>query len=120
MATASFEAHIRHQARVAIIDLQGEINNFAADTLDSAYMEAVSGHPETILLNFSQVDYMNSVGIALIVGMLKRALKAKCPLMVYGLSEHFVEIFRITRLADFMLIFSDEAQALNSIPPSRS
>lgn len=120
MTTASFEAHIRHQARVAIIDLQGEINNFAADELDSAYTKAVSEHPETILLNFGQVEYMNSVGIALIVGMLKRALNAGCPLMVYGLSDHFAEIFRITRLSDFMHVFSDEARALMHIPPPRS
>jgi hypothetical protein len=30
------------------------------------------------------------------------------------LSEHYVEIFRITRLADFLQVFPDEASALAS------
>jgi hypothetical protein len=32
--------------------------------------------------------------------------------MVYGLSDHYLEIFQITRLTDFMDIFADEASAL--------
>ena len=35
-----------------------------------------------------------------------------CRLLASGLSEHYVEIFRITRLADFMSVFPDEASAL--------
>lgn len=118
MTTARFEAHIRRQVRVAIIDLQGEINNFAENALHAAYNEAISGQPEVILLNFREVDYINSTGIALIVGLLKRARQIECPFIVYGLSEHYLEIFRITRLADFMRIFSDEENALKNISPS--
>jgi anti-anti-sigma regulatory factor len=33
-------------------------------------------------------------------------------LRVYGLSDHYKEIFHITRLADFMQVFENEVQAL--------
>ncbi len=67
MAAKSLEAQVRHQPRVAIIDLHGEINAFAEDVLNKAYAEAESRRAEVILLNFSDVDYINSTGIALIV-----------------------------------------------------
>jgi hypothetical protein len=35
--------------------------------------------------------------------------------MVCGLSEHYMEIFRITRLAEFMSVFPDEASALAGV-----
>ena len=65
-----------------------------------------------VLLNFADVDYINSTGIALIVSILAQARKAHMPLITAGLSEHYQEIFRITRLADFMSIYPDEAAAL--------
>ena len=112
MAAQSFEAHVRHQPRIAIIDLEGEIDSFAEDNLNFAYAEAESRDPHVILLNFSKVDYINSTGIALIVGLLARARKSKRHLLACGLSEHYVEIFQITRLVDFMSVYPDESSAL--------
>ncbi len=112
MAAKSLEAQVRHQPRVAIIDLHGEINAFAEDVLNKAYAEAESRRAEVILLNFSDVDYINSTGIALIVSLLARARKSKRRLLACGLSDPYVEIFQITRLVDFMSVFPDEKSAL--------
>ena len=112
MAAKSLEAQVRHQPRVAIIDLHGEINAFAEDVLNKAYAEAESRRADVILLNFSDVDYINSTGIALIVSLLARARKSKRRLLACGLSDHYVEIFQITRLVDFMSVFPDEKSAL--------
>ena len=118
MATSSFAANVRHQPQVAIIDLQGEINSFAEGVLDKAYEDAMGQHPTMLLLNFCEVDYINSSGIALIVGLLKRTRQIKCPLVAYGLSDHYTEIFQITRLTDFMKVFPDESSALRDVYPS--
>ena len=58
------------------------------------------------------MDYINSTGIALIVGLLARARAAKRRLLACGLSEHYVEIFAITRLADFISVLPDEESAI--------
>ena len=118
MTAKSLEAQVRHQPRVAIIDLHGEINAFAEEVLNSAYADAESRKSDVILLNFSDVDYINSTGIALIVSLLARARKSKRKLLACGLSQHYVEIFQITRLVDFMSVFPDEASALSENPKS--
>ena len=118
MPTRSLEAQVRHQPRVAIVDLHGEINAFAEEVLNAAYADAESRGAEEILLNFSDVDYINSTGIALIVSLLARARKSKRQLLACGLSQHYVEIFQITRLVDFMSVFPDEASALSESPKS--
>jgi anti-anti-sigma factor len=96
----------------AIIDLQGEINGSAEAELNHAYQQADQANPGSIVLNFKNVVYINSTGIALIVGLLAQARKAHRRLVVFGLSEHYQEIFRITRLSDFMQIYEDEHSAL--------
>jgi anti-anti-sigma factor len=112
MAARNLEAHVRYQPHIAIIDLSGEITPFAENALNTAYAEAEKHNAQAILLNFGNVDYINSTGIALIVSLLMRARRSNHRLLACGLSEHYVEIFHITRLADFMTIFPDEASAL--------
>lgn len=116
MTIRTLEVDVRHQPGVAVIDLRGEINGFADETLTSAYAEAERDNPGAVVLNFNEVDYINSTGIALIVGLLAKARQAHRRLLVYGLSEHYREIFAITRLADFMSIYPDETAALAEAP----
>ena len=118
MAVRHLEVGVRREPKGAVLDLRGEINGFAQQALDDAYAEAEKENPETILLNFAGVDYINSTGIALIVGLLARARAAKRNLVAYGLSEHYVEIFNITRLSDFLSVFPDEESALKETAPA--
>lgn len=107
-----FDVHVRRQPRAAIIELHGEINAAAEARLNGAYAQAEQDAPELVLLNFERVDYINSTGIALVVGLLARARKQKRRIAACGLSPHYREIFEITRLVDYMPVFSDEATAL--------
>jgi len=106
------EASVRQELGGTVLDLRGEINGFAKEALDAAYAAAEAKNPETILLNFEEVDYINSTGIALIVGLLARARASKRRLLAYGLSDHYVEIFNLTRLSDFLSVLPDEESAL--------
>ncbi len=112
MTTRNLETSVRHIDGTAIIDLTGEINALGEDALNSAYAEAVGRSPSSVLLNFADVDYINSAGIALIVGILAQARGTDTRVMTAGLSDHYLEIFRVTRLSEFMTIFSDVESAL--------
>jgi anti-anti-sigma factor len=109
---APLEAIVRQQPNAAIIDLKGDIDGAGEDVLQKAYAEATSLKPHAVLLNFAKVGYINSKGIALIVMLLAQARKSGTQLLTTGLSPHYVEIFNITRLSDFMKIYPDEQAAL--------
>ena len=115
MPVKQLEANLRHEPDLAIIELHGEIDGFAEEALDKAYLEAESKQPKTILLNFKDVNYINSTGIALIVSLLAKARKEHRRLAISNLSDHYKEIFQITRLADFMTIFPDEPTAREAL-----
>lgn len=111
MNETTFTAQVRSQPGMATIDLAGEINNFAEEALNRAYTEAEAFHPRVVVLNFTHVSYINSTGIALIVSLLGRARKSNRIMAVFGLNDHYLEIFQITRLADFIEIYPDESSA---------
>lgn len=108
MATAELEAHVRDEAGQAVIELVGEIDRNAEAPLDAAYTTVE--HAPSVLLDFARVSYINSTGIAVIVGLLARARTTGQQLSARGLSEHYRQIFEITRLADFMTILEEEAR----------
>jgi len=110
--TEPFATAVNIQENVAVVALHGEINSAAEAALNAAYAQAEALNPNSILLDFQAVDYINSTGIALIVGLLAQARKTHRRLVVCGLSEHYQEIFRITRLADFMQMYADVPSAL--------
>jgi anti-sigma B factor antagonist len=109
------EAAVRTVAGAAVIELTGEVDGAAAGVLTAAYEDAVAdGTPQTVVLDFARVDYINSTGIALIVSVLARARSQRRKVVASGLSEHYREIFDITRLSDFIEVFGDLDAALQT------
>ena len=118
MATSEIPAVRRHDG-VAVIDLAGDVNRGAEETLEAAWQRATAEQPDAVVLNFEGAGYINSTGIALIVGLLARARAAGIDMRAYGLTPHYREIFEITRLADFLAINPDEDSAVRGAEGSR-
>ena len=103
---------VREKDGVAIVDLPSRVDSSAEEALGLAYSAAVAISPKRVVLNFARVDYLSSTGIALIVGILARARTDGRQVVATGLSDHYREIFEITRLADFMTVSADETSAI--------
>jgi anti-sigma B factor antagonist len=96
----------------AIIDISGEVSGFAENELMDAYTQANSNGAEAIILNFTDLGYMNSSGIGLLVTLLIRVQRQKQKLMAYGLSDHYEQIFELTRLNEAIEIYTSEQEAV--------
>lgn len=114
MKSRGFHVQVRLEGNKAIIDLHGEINGLIEAELNEAYAQAEELSTQTIALNFTEVEYINSTGIALIVSLMAQARKTQRSLIVFGLSDHYTEIFKITRLAEYMSMYPDEDSAISS------
>ena len=62
---------------------------------------------------------MNSGGIGLLVTLLVRASRHSQRLLAYGLSDHYRQIFELTRLDEAIGIHDDERAALGAACASR-
>jgi anti-anti-sigma factor len=99
-------------AKTSILDIKGEINAYAEDALMNAYVQATEKGAVNILLNFTELEYMNSSGIGLLVTLLIRTQRQKQRLGAFGLADHYRQIFELTRLNEAILIYPDEASAV--------
>lgn len=104
----------RLNGRVSVIDISGEVTAKSEDALAEAFASASSG-VQTVILNFGGLEYMNSSGIGLLVTLLIRAQRGKQKLLACGLSEHYRQIFQLTRLDEAIGIFKSEGEAVASV-----
>ena len=109
MPASRFEAQVRRDADVATVVMRGDIDREAESGLTGAYVAADGAG--VVLLDFTDVGYINSTGIALIVRFLADGRRDRREIRACGLSPHYTEIFQLTRLSDYMRIFDDAASA---------
>jgi anti-sigma B factor antagonist len=96
---------------VATLHIAGDVTSGSEDDLMAGYTRAIDDRSAAIILDFSELEYMNSGGIGLLVTILVRAQRAGVRLLASGLSDHYREILALTRLDEAIEIHSDEAAA---------
>lgn len=115
MAEATVGMHVRTiDERVSVIDITGSLTRSADEAIADAFRSASGPHTRAIILDFENMDYMNSSGIGLLVTTLVRANRQGQQVFAYGLSEHYRDIFELTRLNEAIHIYPDEEAALQA------
>ncbi|HZD02931.1 MAG TPA: STAS domain-containing protein [Actinomycetes bacterium] len=102
----------------SVVDIKGDVTAACEGALMDAYVQANAPSTRTIVLNFSGLEYMNSGGIGMLVTLLVRANRQRQRLLAYGLSEHYRQIFSLTRLDEAIGIYDTEAAALSTAAAS--
>ena len=98
-----------------VIDITGDVTVATEEVLMDAYARASDNGARAVILNFGGLAYMNSSGIGLLVTLLVRAHRQGQQVLAYGLSEHYRQIFELTRLDEAVGIHDTEADALGTL-----
>jgi anti-sigma B factor antagonist len=100
-----------------VIEIKGDITAASEDVLMDAYGRASDSGARAIVLSFAGLDYMNSGGIGLLVTLLVRAQRQRQRVLAFGLSDHYRQIFELTRLDEAVGIHDSEDEALAEARP---
>ena len=98
----------------SVITIRGQVTAATESALMDAYARATSSGAKTVLLDFGELEYMNSSGIGLLVTLLIRANRQGQKIAAFGLSDHYKDIFELTRLDEAIKIYDSEADALKA------
>jgi anti-sigma B factor antagonist len=96
----------------AVIGVRGELTGATEAPLMDAYSRASDPMTRTVILDFTELDYMNSTGIGLLVTLLVRAQRQRQRLLAFGLSEHYRQILSLTRLDEAIAVVESEEEAV--------
>src|SRR5690606_1290153 len=111
-----FHVNVRKFEHGIILDLQGDIAKDAEDMLMSLNQWEQGLDGKTFLvLNFLQVPYINSAGIAILIRLVRYGIKGKYQTFAFGLSAHYQKLFKMVGLTEYMMIYPDEYSVLERL-----
>jgi len=105
----------RHLDDAVVLDLQGDVTTTAEAAIMAVYEGESEAGARRFVLNFSQVEYVNSSGIAIVIHLLTRVRRQDQRLSIYGLSRHFEKMFHIVGVDKYSSICETEAEAIASL-----
>jgi len=99
---------------VTVIDLRGEVDGELTDSLRSAVTEIAGNQRAGIVLDMSNVSFLDSQGLELLLWVRDYCRQNKIQLRLAGLDENCGKILEITRLQDEFDCHAELAQAVKS------
>jgi anti-sigma B factor antagonist len=111
----SLTVKVRQSQGVAILDLSGRITlGEATGMLRDAVKDALSKGSQNILLNLSEVSYIDSAGLGELVGCSTTVRNSGGKLKLLGLQKKIRDLMQITKLHTIFEVMEDEATAVKS------
>lgn len=101
--------------RIPIFDVNGEIDHYVVPELESKIMAVMDEGHASIILDFTDVNYIDSAGIALIILAIQKSapLGGKIGLVVTNENVlKILEIVGITKLAEAFSLYRSVDEAL--------
>jgi anti-anti-sigma factor len=96
----------------AVIVIEGDITAASEEALTAAHADASGLRATLVVLDFSGLNYMNSGGIGMLVTLLVRTQRQHQRLAAIGLSDHYRQIFSLTRLDEAITLYDTEQAAV--------
>ena len=106
------QINAREADGIMILQMDGEIDINTSPEVRKAFEAMIKQQQKKILLNFSQVSYIDSSGLATLVEMLQRLKRYEGILRLSNLSDKVKALFEITKLDRLFSIFTQEDEAL--------
>ena len=98
----------------AVVAVGGEIDVYTAPKLREQLIELVSDGSYHIVVDLEKVDFLDSTGLGVLVGGLKRVRNHDGSLQLVCTQEKILKIFRITGLTKVFPIHSSVGDAISA------
>ena len=105
---------------MTILDLHGRlVQGPEVTALRERFNELEREQVKNVILNFKQIDFIDSTGLGMLVAVQSQMEKAGGTVRLLGLSKRGAELMILTKLSTVFQIFGDEQAAINSFFPDR-
>jgi anti-sigma B factor antagonist len=95
-----------------VVEVAGEIDAYSSPRLREVLAKVSAEGLHLVAVDMSQVTFMDSSGLGVLVGAVKRARAGQGAVCLFGCAEHVLRVLRITGLVRVMPPFASRDEAL--------
>ncbi|MCP4256266.1 MAG: STAS domain-containing protein [Planctomycetes bacterium] len=104
---------VKHEGRAIVLELGGEIDMKCSAKVKDKFKEIYRDKPPVLIVDMTEVEFMDSSGLATLVGVLKWCRLNGSELRLAGLATGVRNVFDICRLESIFQIYDSRAEALS-------
>ena len=110
-----FQLKLELEGGTAIIGMKGELTHAGEARLLTAYDKVEAAQCTNLVLDFSDIEYINSAGMSIIITLLTKSQKFDQHVCACGLSSHFQKIFDMVGLTRYIPHYNSRSNAIASL-----
>ncbi len=97
---------------VTILELNGRLDSNTSKILEDKVMEVLGQGRKKLLMDFGDVDYINSTGLRVLLLALQQLKKNQGRLVLCSIKDYMKEVFEISGYTEIFPIFPDQGEGL--------
>jgi anti-anti-sigma factor len=101
----------RHEGGIGEIALKGELDLATVAELESAFAQLLTERPSAILVELSELEFMDSTGIKILLQIERRCGESGVPFALTEGTEPVTRLFGLTQLDRHFRVFGDREAA---------
>jgi anti-sigma B factor antagonist len=109
------KVQVRTVDNVTVIDCAGDVDLYTSPSLRAALLKEMRSGAPSVLVNMSEVSYIDSSGIATLVEGLQLSRQTNTRFGLFGLRSNARSVLELARLHKVFAIFENEHEALEKI-----
>ncbi|MCG8404025.1 MAG: STAS domain-containing protein [Phycisphaerales bacterium] len=102
---------VRKSSDATVVALSGDVDLHHSPALHAALIDVAKGRPKRLVVNLSEVPFMDSSGVGTLVEVFRRVSAYKGKMVLCGMTSRVRSVFEITKLDRFFTICETEEQA---------
>ncbi len=106
-----FKVDIKMVNSDVLVLLSGELDAYHSIEFKEKMIEVIKGNGKKILIDMTDLNYIDSAGLGALVSLLKRASENSKELRLFGLKGNVKKVFELTRLNMVFKIFDTFEEA---------
>ena len=95
-----------------VLRLNGHLDTNTAPDAETALNEIVSGGGSSILVDFTDLEYISSAGLRVLLSTAKKLKTINGELVLCGMNKLVTEVFEISGFSTIFKIFGTEEEAM--------
>ena len=112
MAKESVVKDVRKVQQAWVVELAGEVDLHRSVEVRAALLEVMNKRPVAVVINLTEVSFMDSSGLATLVEALQLARRQGGQLKLVGATRRVKSILEISRLESLFEMHASEEEAL--------
>ena len=108
------EISTRTSNDIHIVSIAGSLDNGTSPDAQKA-LDSVLAGAKKVAMDFSNLDYISSAGLRVLLGAAKKMRASGGSLRMFGLNQSVREVFEISGFSSILSVYPSEADALGAM-----